>query len=139
MLKYKLLNYLLIGIAYEANGIELEKCFTIASIKYKIPTKLLKAIAKIETNLNPLAIHMNKNQTYDLGIMQINSSWLPKLNHVGITQVDLLNGCKNIQVGAWILANNIKQYGFNTRAIGAYNSPTIINQKQYALKVLNNI
>lgn len=137
--RYLLQVILLLNIVYGANAIGLEKCFNLASVKYKIPAKLLKAIAKTETKFDPLAIHMNKNQTYDLGLMQINSSWLTKLNKVGITQTDLLNGCKNIQVGAWILASNIKQYGFSVKAIGAYNSPTEINQEQYARKVLSNL
>ncbi len=138
-LKYLLKLILLINLAYETHAVGLERCFSYASIKYKIPAKLLKAIAKTETKFKPLAIHMNKNQTYDVGLMQINSSWLTKLNKVGITQADLLNGCKNIQVGAWILASNIKQYGFSSKAIGAYNSPTEINQEQYARKVLGNL
>ena len=71
--------------------------------------------------------------------MQINSTWLKKLNRVGITQADLLDGCKNIQIGAWILASNIKQYGFNNKAIGAYNSPTAANQECYARRVLSHL
>lgn len=122
-----------------ANATGFEHCFNLASDKYKIPTKLLKAVAMTESKLNPTAININKNRSYDIGLMQINSSWLPKLNRVGISQADLLDGCKNIQVGAWILASNIKQYGFNAKAIGAYNSPTPINQEKYARKVLGNM
>lgn len=47
--------------------------------------------------------------------------------------------CKNIQVGAWILSENFKHYGFNDRAIGAYNSTDLQQQKIYAQKVLSNI
>ena len=114
-------------------------CFRAASNHYKIPEKLLKAIAKIETKLDPYAININKNRTYDIGLMQINSTWLPKLNKAGISREDLLDGCKNIQVGAWILASNIKQYGFNSKAIGAYNSRNPFYQERYARKVLSNI
>lgn len=121
------------------NALNIERCFVIASVQYQIPTKLLKAIAKIETNFNEYAIHFNTNHTYDIGIMQINSSWLTKLNKVGINQADLLDGCKNIQIGAWILAINIKQHGFTTKAIGAYNSQSKVNQEIYARKVLRNL
>lgn len=114
-------------------------CFRTASNHYKIPEKLLKAIAKIETKLDPYAININKNKTYDIGLMQINSTWLPKLNKAGISRDDLLDGCKNIQVGAWILASNIKQYGFNSKAIGAYNSRNPFYQEKYARKVLSNL
>ena len=117
----------------------MDKCFTLASKQYNVPAKLLRAIAKTETKLDQYAINVNKNHTYYIGIMQINSTWLKKLGRVGITQVDLINGCKNIQIGAWILASNIKQYGFNNRAIGAYNSPTAMYQERYARRVLSNL
>ena len=137
---WKYVTVLVIAIiAGSVNAAELERCFNLASRQYQLPTKLLKAIAKTETKFDQYAININKNKTYDIGIMQINSSWLAKLNRVGITQADLLDSCKNIQIGAWILASNVKQYGFNTRAIGAYNSHTPVNQERYARKVLSNM
>lgn len=131
--------FLLLSICSLSYAQNLDRCYNIASTHYKVPSKLLKAIAKTETKYNPYAVHWNNNKTYDIGIMQINSTWLPKLNRVGITQADLLDGCKNIQVGAWILASNIKQYGFNNKAIGAYNARTSYKQEIYARKVLSNI
>jgi len=120
-------------------SIELDRCFNVASKQYKIPTKLLKAIAKTETKQNPLAIHVNNDHTYDIGIMQINSSWLLKLKRVGIEKIELLDGCKNIQIGAWILAQNIKQYGFTRKAIGAYNATTPELQEKYVQLVMRNL
>lgn len=117
----------------------LERCFNLASQTYGIPVDLLKAIAQTESKQNAYAINMNNNKSYDIGIMQINSSWLPKLSRIGISQVDLFDGCKNIQVGAWILASNIKQYGFNRKAIGAYNAVSPQKQEIYARKVLSNL
>lgn len=120
-------------------AVGLDKCFNAASKQYKIPTKLLKAIAKTETKLDPLAIHINSNHSYDVGIMQINSSWLPKLKRVRISEAELLDGCKNIQIGAWILAQNIKQYGFTRKAIGAYNATTPELQERYVQLVMRNL
>ena len=120
-----------------AHAMDINQCFNIASAQYKIPTKLLRAIAMTETQLDPLAVHINSNHSYDIGIMQINSYWLPKLNRVGISRVELFNGCENIQVGAWILAQNIKQYGFSLRAIGAYNSTDPELQDRYAHRVMS--
>ena len=133
------MKYLLIMLFTNLTyAISIDKCFNIASKEYQIPTKLLKAIAKTETKLDPLAIHINSNHTYDIGIMQINSSWLPKLKRVGISEAELLDGCTNIQIGAWILAQNIKQYGFSRKAIGAYNSSTPELQRKYVQLVMNN-
>lgn len=139
--KFKVIIFILTltSLDAKAQAAGFERCFNLASNKYQIPIKLLKAVAMTESKLDPTAININKNRSYDIGLMQINSSWLPKLNRVGITQADLMDGCKNIQVGAWILASNIKQYGFNSKAIGAYNSPTPINQEKYARKVLGNM
>lgn len=126
-------------LANQCYATDIEVCFNIASKHYQIPSKLLKAISKTETGLDPLAINVNSNKSYDMGIMQINSTWLPKLNKVGISQTDLFDGCKNIQIGAWILAQNIKQHGFTNKAIGAYNSPTPELQSVYYKKVIRNL
>ena len=129
----------LVALIANVTAIDLDRCFNLAADQYKIPAKLLKAIAITETKLDQYAINVNTNKSYDIGLMQINSTWLKKLNRVGITQADLLDGCKNIQIGAWILASNIKQYGFNNKAIGAYNSQTAVNQERYARRVLSHL
>lgn len=130
---------LLVLFSATTHALSLERCFSLASRTYGIPVDLLKAIAKTETGFNPYAINYNNNKSYDMGIMQINSYWLPKLSKIGITQADLFDGCKNIQVGAWILSSNIKQYGFNRKAIGAYNAVSPDKQEIYARKVLSNL
>ena len=122
-----------------AHSLSIDHCFNLASKQYQIPSQLLRAIAKVETRLDPLAIHKNSNQSYDMGIMQINSTWLSMLNKVGISEAELLDGCKNIQVGAWILAQNIKRYGLTRQAIGAYHSPTPELQQKYARLVLEKV
>jgi len=134
----KYLIVLLLGMT-QVYGLGLNRCFEIASNRYQIPPRLLKAIAKTETKMNPIAIGKNKNLTYDIGIMQINSTWLKKLNKAGITQRDLADPCNNIQIGAWILADNIKRYGLNLKAIGAYNAVTPQLQQKYAEKVMRNM
>lgn len=130
----------LTGIAnVYANSLTIERCFNIAADRYQIPNKLLKAIAITETKMDPYAIGKNANRTYDIGLMQINSSWLPKLSRVGVKQSDLLDPCTNIQIGAWILSDNIKRYGFGLKAIGAYNAVSNDKQQIYAQKVMKNM
>ena len=70
-----------------------------------------------------------------IGVMQINSSWLPKLQSMNISKMDLFDPCTNIDVGAWILAHNISQYGYNWTAIGAYNARSPHKRQRYALKI----
>ncbi len=121
-----------VSFASEINP-KLEKCFIDASQKYQIPKEVLIAIAGVESKYNASAINKNKNGSYDLGIMQINSSWLVRLNHMGITERSLYQPCQNIMVGAWILAQNINTYGFNWIAIQRYNGSD--TQLKYAQKV----
>lgn len=125
------------GAAQAAN--QYDQCFTEAAQKYSLDPVLLKAIAKTESGFNPRAISQpNNNGSVDIGMMQINSSWLPKLSRFGISEAHLLQPCTNIHVGAWVLANNIKQMGPTWKAVGAYNSPTRVHQERYAQKVWSN-
>lgn len=106
---------------------DIAQCLQGAGVKYRIDWKLLQAIAEVESGMNPVAIGYNRKNgkvlSEDLGIMQINSSWLPVLREMKITRDMLLsNPCQNIHVGAWILAKNIAQNGVNWTSIGAYNA-----------------
>lgn len=110
-------------------------CFEEAAARYEIPVSLLKAISRVESSGNPLAVNRNTNGSQDVGHMQINSSWLPVLQRYGITEQSLLNPCINTYVGAWILAGNISQLGYNWNAVGAYNAKSQHKRLAYAQKV----
>lgn len=111
-------------------------CWEQAEKTYGVPAKLLVAIAKVETNFRPRTISKpNKNGSYDIGLMQINSYWLPTLSKYGISENDLLQPCTNVMVGAWILSSNINRLGYNWNAIGAYNAKTNWKRDKYAKKV----
>lgn len=113
-------------------------CWAMASEKHGVPIDLLRAIAKQESNFNPKAMGKNTNGTQDIGLMQINSTWLKKgqvLGRMGVTSQDLLEPCVNLHVGAWILKKNFEQFGYNWRAIGAYNARTEYKRVNYANNV----
>jgi len=103
-------------------------CWDEASSQYGIPSEVLRAIAKVESNFNPKAVRRpyiagNMDGSYDVGLVQINSGHFPRLRReFGITESDLYDGCTNLKVGAWILADNVKRLGWNWDAIGAYNA-----------------
>lgn len=108
--------------------------------QYGIAPELLVAIAKTESNLNPRAMNTNANGSVDIGLMQINSSWLPVLKKYGIDQNTLLsNSCINMQIGAWILRKNIDKLGYGWNAVGAYNAARPDRRMQYALRVSHNL
>ena len=111
-------------------------CLEDVAHKYQLPSRLLLSIAITESGANPLVIsQVNKNGTIDIGLMQINSSWLPKLKEYGISKVDLLKPCVSIDVAGWVISQNISQYGYIWKAVGAYNSRNTKAQDLYIEKV----
>jgi soluble lytic murein transglycosylase-like protein len=114
-------------------------CWEEAGAQYQVHPYLLYAIAKTESGLNPRAINRNKNGTYDIGLMQINSRWLPTLRRHGVDEKQLYEPCTSIRVGAWILAQNIQRMGNTWEAVGAYNSSKPSLQLKYALRVYRNM
>jgi soluble lytic murein transglycosylase-like protein len=116
-----LLVGLLAAIAFVIPVHALASCWEEASQSYGIPVNVLQAVAQTESNFNASAKGRNKNGTYDIGLMQINSGWLPELSKYGLTEDSLSDPCVNLKVGAWVLANNARRLGWNWNAIGAYN------------------
>lgn len=68
-------------------------CSIDASLKYDVPASILIAVAKVE-NGKVNSVNYNKNGSYDIGKMQINSTYLLDLKKYGITE-DMLksDGC----------------------------------------------
>lgn len=108
--------------------------------KWKVNPYMLYAIAKTESNLNPRAINRsNKNGSEDVGMMQINSFWYPKLAKFGITREHLFDACVSLDVAGWILSQNMERHGNTWTAVGAYNAASSDKRIAYAKKVLKNL
>lgn len=107
-------------------------CLDEAAVFQHVSTQLVHAIAQHESGMRADAVNNNSNGTQDIGLMQINSSWLPKLARYGIRREDLFNACVNGYVGTWILAANIRQFGPTWKAVGAYNAVSTQKQLIYA-------
>jgi soluble lytic murein transglycosylase-like protein len=111
---------LLLTIALPAHA-----CWQEAGERYGVDARLLYAIAQQESTLNARAInrsHAARTGSVDIGLMQINSRWLPILHRHGIGEADLLHPCTNLQVGAWILAQSFQRHGATWEAVGAYHA-----------------
>lgn len=115
------------------------QCFELAEQHYGVSAALLRAVAEQESSMNPLAFHRNTNGSWDAGLMQINSRWLPLLKRHGIEAHDLLDGCTSVLIGAWILANNFRRMGKTTQALGAYNAANPQIRERYARQVLSKL
>jgi hypothetical protein len=114
------------------------------------PAPLVKAIARQESGLNPLAINIAgksyypatreeaeqliqkaiaAGQSFDVGAMQINSWWMERLT---LDPVSLLDPATNERWGKWILAKEIARHGLNWKAVGKYHSPDPERGRLYA-------
>jgi len=124
-----------------AQGVDIPRCtWESVAQKHAVNPYLLFAIATTESRLRPGVVSKkNKDGTYDIGLMQINSSWLPKLGRYGVSEASLFDSCVNLDVGAWILAGNMKRLGNTWKAVGAYNAKSEAKQLSYAKQVLRNV
>lgn len=114
-------------------------CWDEAAARYHLNRELLQAIARTESGLNPQAVGINRNGSYDIGLMQINSAWLPVLHAYGIAERDLFEPCTNIHVGAWILASQVSRLGYTWNAVGAYHAASPALRSAYVVRVLRQI
>lgn len=83
--------------------------------KYALPAKVFSYIAWRESRCNPGAINaiwkngqlvwtLNKNGSYDSGLLQINSSWFKTLRvQLGHTPEDLMDPSVNALFASWLL------------------------------------
>lgn len=118
---------------------EVKRCLAAAAEKYGLDYQLLKAIARVESGFNPRAVRLphaaGGDSTTDYGLMQINSTWLPKLKSWGLDKNDLFDPCVSAEVGAWVLKSNFRDMGVNWNAVGAYNARSPEKRKVYAWRV----
>lgn len=120
-------------------------CFSQAARYYQLPPTLLVAIALTESQLNPVAVNVNRNGSRDVGLMQINSRWFPALQTIGIRSERLYEPCVSIWIGAWLLADAVASHGYTWDAIGAYNAgnrqtaDAAERRAAYALRVARNL
>jgi hypothetical protein len=120
-------------------------CILAASQSYTIPPPILLGVLSAQHGNIGQVVH-NADGSDSLGLMQINSIWVPKLaSMAGITQEKALHdlrddACTNINAASWILSQEILTYGTSEEAIGRF--PTAnpdhvneLNDKGYYSKV----
>lgn len=114
------------------------RCLDEASARFGLKSpNVLQALISLESGGRcPHRHPINTNGSYDIGCMGINSTWLPTLqSKFGIAETDLYVPCTNIHVGAWIYAKNVKNFGDNWRAVGAFNATSEHKRIEYAWKI----
>lgn len=90
-----------------AKGVEpppetLEAKITRLSVEYEVDEKVALAIMKCESGLRPEAINVNKNETIDYGLWQINNFyWEDYMFEMGW---DIKNPDDNLEAGFYLLS-----------------------------------
>ena len=91
--------------------------------------------------VHALGVALRTESSVDIGLMQINSQWLPKLH---VRADALLDPCVNVRVGAAILARNFVAASRPGRthlqaliaALSMFNSGSETAARDYAVRVL---
>ena len=87
----------------------------------------------------------NTNGTHDLGPLQINSWWVPKIaRRLSRAQREVrhwlqFDVCFNVGAAKWIFLSNLSEARDFWIAVGAYHSPRPLLQRRYALMVAGKL
>lgn len=120
----------------------LAACFLIASQNYGVPPAVLAGIYQVEGGRIGQEVGPNKNGSYDLGPMQINTLWIPELaEYWGVSQSTAKkwirdDACTNVGVAAWILRSHLDETQDLSQAIAHYHSRTNQYGSVYKRKVI---
>ncbi len=102
----------------------------LAASLYNLPPRVLPSIQGVEGG-GPSVVHANADGSQDLGVMQVNTRWIPALvrytgKPAAYVRARLLGpGCYNVVAAGWILRSYLDEAGGDMmRAIGFYHSHT---------------
>ena len=123
-------------------AVPLLACMLAVSAALSVPPRVLPAIQAVEGGQTGLA-RMNTNGSEDLGLMQVNSLWLPVLaRNTGLSteavRDKLINdGCFSIAVAGAIIRLYLRESGGDLlAAVGNYHSRTPLRHESYKNKVI---
>ena len=116
-------------------------CLIIAAQTQAVPAAVLIGIMHVEGGHVGQEV-LNTNGSYDLGPMQVNTTWVPELSRRWKVDQNTAyhwirdDGCVNVTVAAWILHRNIEHTGYLVGGISNYHSATPGIGTNYARKVV---
>lgn len=120
-------------------------CLLLAAQSYNLPPTALIGIYQVEGGQAGQEVGPNKNGSYDLGPMQINTIWLPQLAEMwGVSEKTARrwvrdDPCINMNISAWILRSHLNETGDLAAAIAQYHSRTPGYGNVYKKKVVSSI
>lgn len=159
----------LVAFSFASTQAKAEKTYSTAQLieymaqsaeKWGIQEELILAVAKTESSVKPWAINIKgkayypqsydaalelikkaskERKSFDVGVMQLN---VYTLKRIGVSPEVALDPYINIMIGGWLLANELRRFGYTWQAIGSYHTPVKKNPergKAYAKKVISNL
>ena len=118
-------------------------CMLLTASVYHLPPRVLPAILAVEGG-SPGSVHLNKDLSEDLGVMQINTLWIaPLARQTGLPQAAvrdrLINEpCFNIAAAGLIMRKYLNETkGELLLAVGNYHSHTPFLNQTYQVRVLD--
>lgn len=105
-------------------------CLLMAAQTYSVPPAVLLGIYQVEAGAVGQEVGPNRNGSYDLGPMQINTLWVPELAQMwGVNESTARrwlrdDPCTNVGVAAWILRRHYDETQDLAQAIAHYHSRT---------------
>lgn len=87
----------------------------------------------------------NRNGSHDLGPLQINSWWIPRVaalvarSPVQVRYWLRFDPCFNAEVARWIFLSALRSSGDYWKAVGSYHSPKAWRQKRYLKSVASHM
>jgi hypothetical protein len=98
------------------------RCLSDSARRFDVPLAMIMVIMDTESGRVGSASR-NGDGSRDLGPMQVNTMWLPRLAGLGVTEEILRDsGCANVAVAAWILRSALDEGGGHLDALMSYHS-----------------
>nr|WP_246428355.1 lytic transglycosylase domain-containing protein [Sphingobium scionense] len=123
---------------------EIARCIQVASAGRPWLEKTLWGLRDQEAGWLGAEV-LNNNGTHDLGPLQVNSFWVPKLSALtgrpaGDIRFWLANdACFNVQAARWIFLSALSITHDYWKAVGVYHSPTSWRQRRYVESVSRHL
>jgi hypothetical protein len=128
---------------HSAMAIPFLACMVAAASFYHLPPRVLPSIQVVEAG-QPGTVSRNTDGSSDLGVMQVNTLWVPQFAAItGMTEDAvrtrlIIDPCFNIAAAGAIMRVYLNEAGGDlVRAVGYYHSHTPERASAYQQKVLN--
>ncbi|NPD66245.1 lytic transglycosylase domain-containing protein [Lichenicola cladoniae] len=119
-------------------------CMALVASIYHLPPRVLPSVQGVEGGWVG-STHRNTNNTEDLGVMQVNTTWLSPLAHYTHTPVATVytrlrdDACYNIAAAGAIMRTYLDETGGNLmQAVGNYHSHTATLNVAYQALVIRS-